>query len=41
MIVTPHIAGYTEEATQRTFIECAEKIVDFIEKTRQEKDRIH
>lgn len=41
VIVTPHIAGYTEEATQRTFIECAEKIVDFIEKTRQEKDRIH
>lgn len=31
------MAGYTEEDTQRTFIECAEKIVDFIEKTRQEK----
>lgn len=36
IIVTPHIAGCTDEAVQRTYIECAENIVNIIEKIKAE-----
>lgn len=38
VIVTPHIAGCTDEAIQRTFVECAKNIVDVLEKGKEEKD---
>lgn len=38
VIVTPHIAGCTDEAIQRTFVECAENIVNVLEKGKEEKD---
>lgn len=37
VIVTPHIAGCTDEAIQRTFVECAENIVNSLKK-RKEKN---
>lgn len=38
VIVTPHIAGCTDEAIQRTYIECAQNIVSMLEKTKTQKD---
>lgn len=38
VIVTPHIAGCTDEAIQRIYIECAENIVNALEKRKEEKD---
>lgn len=38
VIVTPHIAGCTDEAIKRTFVECAENIVNALEKRKEEKD---
>lgn len=38
VIVTPHIAGCTDEAIQRTFIECAQNIVNTLDRRKEEKD---
>lgn len=38
VIVTPHIAGCTTEAIQRTYIECAQNIVRILEKMKAQKD---
>ena len=38
IITTPHIAGCTDEAIQRTYIECAENIVKVLERRKEEKD---
>lgn len=38
VIVTPHIAGCTDEAIQRTFVECAKNIVNSLERRKEEKD---
>ena len=38
IIATPHIAGCTDEAIQRTYIECAENIVKVLERRKEEKD---
>ncbi len=38
VIITPHIAGCTDEAIQRTFVECAKNIVNALEKRKEEKD---
>ncbi len=38
VIVTPHIAGCTEEAIQRAYIECAQNIISILEKTKTQKD---
>ncbi len=38
VIVTPHIAGCTDEAIQRTFIECAQNIVNVLDRRKEEKD---
>lgn len=38
VIVTPHIAGCTDDAIKRQYIECAENIVNVLEKRKEEKD---
>ena len=38
IITTPHIADCTDEAIQRTYIECAENIVKVLERRKEEKD---
>lgn len=38
VIVTPHIAGCTDDAIKRQYIECAENIVGVLEKRKEEKD---
>lgn len=38
VVVTPHIAGCTEDAIKRQYIECAENIVNAVEKRKYEKD---
>lgn len=38
VMITPHIAGCTEEAIQRTYVECAKNIVHVLEKRKQEKE---
>lgn len=38
VIVTPHIAGCTDEAIQRTFVECAQNIVNAVDKRKEEKN---
>ena len=38
VIVTPHIAGCTEEAVKRQYVECAKNIVNVLRKRKEEKD---
>ena len=38
VIVTPHIAGCTDDAIKRQYIECAENIVGVLEKIKEEKE---
>lgn len=38
VIVTPHIAGCTDDAIKRQYIECAENIVNVLEKRKEEKN---
>ena len=38
VIVTPHIAGCTDDAIKRQYIECAENIVNVLEKRKEEKE---
>ena len=38
VVVTPHIAGCTDDAIKRQYIECAENIVNVLEKRKQEKN---
>lgn len=38
VIVTPHIAGCTDDAIRRQYIECAENIVGVLEKRKEEKN---
>lgn len=38
VVVTPHIAGCTDDAIKRQYIECAENIVNVLEKRKEEKD---
>ena len=40
VIVTPHIAGCTKEATDRTFIECAQNIINCINKINKDNNGI-
>ena len=39
VIVTPHIAGCTDEAIQRTFVECAENIVNSLKRRKDIEER--
>lgn len=38
VVVTPHIAGCTDDAIKRQYIECAENIVNVLKKRKEEKD---
>lgn len=38
VVVTPHIAGCTDDAIKRQYTECAENIVNVLKRRKEEKD---